>query len=139
MSARRDNRGAVAPPVSARGTASPLLDLVANQINAALGEAKGSFSGLTGAVLTLASRDDDRPAAALEPVLAEALTHLQAVDRLEQRLDHIVADLRSLGVLLARPADAQSERDWHALLRDVRARYTTDAERVEFDRVFPRP
>lgn len=66
-----------------------------------------------------------------EPVAESALIRLQAVDRMHQRVTSVDRNLRRLASLLG--PQASSRPEWVEFLAEVRARYTTETERNEFD------
>lgn len=126
-------------PVPPQPEAPPLdgfLVLAADQVGAALDEAAASFGQLTADVLALArhAADAGAPVEAQEAT-QDALVRLQAIDRLEQRIRNVDRNLRALAFLLRETGQQPSRRDWIAFMAAVRGRYTTEAERAEFDGV----
>jgi len=107
------------------------LVLVADQLQEALAEASVSLDGLTQEVLELARRAGDDTV--VSHAAERALVRLQAVDRMHQRVTSVDRNLRRLASVLGPHGEPPAARDWAAFLAEVRARYTTETERSEFD------
>lgn len=107
------------------------LILVADQLQEALAEASVSMDGLTQDVLELARRAGDDTAK--NHAAESALIRLQAVDRMHQRVTSVDRNLRRLASLLGPQGERPAAREWAEFLAEVRARYTTETERDEFD------
>jgi hypothetical protein len=107
------------------------LVLVADQLQEALAEASVSLDGLTQDVLELARRAGDDTV--VSHAAERAFIRLQAVDRMHQRVTSVDRNLRRLASLLGARCERPEARDWAAFLAEVRARYTTETERDEFD------
>lgn len=107
------------------------LILVADQLQEALAEASVSLDGLTQDVLELAHRAGND--AVVSDAAERAFIRLQAVDRMHQRVTSVDRNLRRLASLLGARCERPAARDWAEFLAEVRARYTTETERGEFD------
>ena len=125
--------------------AGGFVSFCVRQIEAAMQEAFRDLDRLSGAVL-----DADKVSAevlqglksgqaagstieSLRSDLHRAGVHLQALDRLQQRISNACSNLSRAGTLMNSAELPIQKKEWEDFLREVRLAYTMEAERRMFD------
>ena len=140
----RDDNNACGPPTPERSrNAALLVDLCAEQIQAALKEASADIEALSLSVLDTARHaelliEPDRApdSAPLKKAVQSASSRLQFADRLNQRLSNTAANLAALAEFMHASEQPVSDAGWSAFLDAARARFTMEQERRMFDAIF---
>ena len=129
------------PPVPVKSrNAALLVDLCAEQIQAAISEASSDIEALSLSVLDTARHADkliepDR-SGPLKEAVRNASQRLQFADRLSQRLSNTAANLAALADYMQADEQPVSDEGWSAFLDAARARFTMEQERRMFDAIF---
>ena len=113
------------------------IALSANQIRSAYDDARTDTEALCAAVLTMASELDRVETEALAAASGTALKHLQFIDRLQQRLANVAANLDRAAQHVRADDAVESSPAWSALIEAARASFTMESERAAFDSIFP--
>ncbi len=151
----RDDSKPGGPPVPVKSrNAALLVDLCAEQIQAAISEASSDIEALSLSVLDTARHADkliepDRSgpggetsagqgpdSGPLKEAVRNASQRLQFADRLSQRLSNTAANLAALADFMQADEQPVSDEGWSAFLDAARARFTMEQERRMFDAIF---
>ena len=134
-----------------------MLELAATQINAAMKDSDTSVNTLLAAFTGMAERlqridaavaglpDDPATTATRQAILEDAsevsgminqaIIAFQFYDKLVQRLDHVCLSLSQMGGLVNDRSRLFNPDEWVRLQQAIRAKYTTDEERIMFEAV----
>ena len=74
-------------------------------------------------------------AAEVSSMMQEVIVAMQFYDKLTQRLSHVAHSIDALGDLIADNARLYNPFEWAGLQEKIRAKYTTEEERVMFDAI----
>ena len=137
--------------------AARLVELCADQIQAALAEALAEIGELSVAVLDTARHAGDllgqvnsdaasseagalaSGSESLRRAAASASSRLQFADRLSQRMSNVSSNLTALATLMKSSDRPMTHERWHGFLLEARGRFTMEQERRMFDAVFGTP
>jgi len=134
-----------------------MLELAATQINAAMKDSDASVDTLLAAFTSMAERlhridnavaslpHDEATASARQTItedagrvtesIHQAIVAFQFYDKLVQRLDHVCHSLSQMGGLVNDRSRLFNPDEWVKLQLAIRAKYTTDEERLMFEAV----
>ena len=134
-----------------------MLELSATQIDAAMKDSHASVNTLSLAFTSMAetlsrindsikSLPDNGEAGAVKKAVTEDADHVtsminqaiiafQFYDKLVQRLDHVCLSLSNMGDLVTDRSRLFNPDEWVKLQESIRAKYTTDEERIMFQAV----
>lgn len=134
-----------------------MLELAATQIDTAMKESNASVNTLSAAFTGMAeslnnistalqSLPDEgeagttkaamcRDTGQVSTMVHQAIIAFQFYDKLVQRLDHICASLSQMGALVGDRKRLYNPDEWVGLQNAIRAKYTTDEERIMFEAV----
>lgn len=154
QNANKNGFDSVAPV--AENDTGRLVDLCAEQINAAVDEAFSDIDALSCSVLDTARHANElidvisaqnpdasdvntsaaKDVQALQQSVQDCYVKLQFADRLHQRLSNVSKNLADLAKLMQSSELPIGNPQWTGLLHDIRANYTMKPERKMFDAVF---
>jgi hypothetical protein len=64
-----------------------------------------------------------------------AIIAFQFYDRLQQCLQHVASNLRSLSALVENPEHSYNPAEWQSLLSRIRSTYSMESEKIMFDAI----
>lgn len=131
-----------------------MLCLAVCQIQASLNDSSqsvdqltASFTNLATSVSDIASASSDNATLAefrqaiqgnaqnLNQQISQAVSAFQFYDRISQRLDHVVGNLRKTSDLLHSQKHRKQPDAWHHVQEDIRKSYTMESERIMFEHI----
>jgi hypothetical protein len=131
-----------------------LLNLSAAQVDVILQESELSVNTLTESFTDIVESmqminnhllsldaSDTRKQAALDccsetkTKIQKAIIAFQFYDRLQQCLQHVTSNLRSLSKLVEDPERLYNPNEWYEFQNQIRSRYTMESEKMMFDAI----
>jgi len=77
----------------------------------------------------------EHSAAEVSVMMQEVIVAMQFYDKLTQRLSHVASSINALGDLIADNGRLYNPFEWAGLQEKIRAKYTTEEERLMFDAI----